>query len=479
MLCAKVIDIRLFNMRTRLPFRYGIVTLRACPHLFLKLTLDIDGRTFHGIAADHLPPKWFTKNPQTPYEDDIQDMLAGIRHAADSAVAAGAQPSVFSLSQAVYASQKVWGEQNQSPPLLYGHGISLVERAAIEALCRAKQTTFATAVRQNLLGLELGGDLAGTQPADWLPHQPLQSITARHTVGLIDSLTDDEIPTSERVDDGLPQSLEACIQYYGLTHFKLKIAGNVDQDLARLKRIFNVITANVRTSDWGYTLDGNENYHDIEPFRQLWESLQADDALRAPLSHLIFIEQPLHRDVALSPQVKSALTAWPNRPPIIIDESDGHPGALQQALDCGYVGTSHKNCKGIIKGITSACLLEHHRRKRPCETFLMSGEDLSNVGPVALLQDLAVCATLGIQSVERNSQHYFKGLSMHSAALQEQILTHHGDLYRRHETGGFATLRITNGQIAVGSITSAPFGVGFELDLAPFTPLDQWHFDPG
>jgi hypothetical protein len=479
MLHVKAIDIRLFNMRTRLPFRYGIVTLRACPHLFLKLTLDIDGRTVTGIAADHLPPKWFTKNPQTPYEQDVKDMLAGIQHAADRAVMAGAQPDVFSLSANVYAAQSLWGLAQGFPPLLYGHGVSLVERAAIEALCRAKQTTFPTAVRQNLLGIQFTGDLANTQPADWLPTQPLREITARHTVGLVDSLTDDEIPANERVNDGLPQSLEACINYYGLTHFKLKIAGNVDQDLVRLKRILAVIAKNVAASNWGYTLDGNENYNQIAPFRQLWESLQSDDTLRESLAHLIFIEQPLHRDVALSADVKFALANWPNRPPIIIDESDGHPGALEQALDCGYVGTSHKNCKGVIKGITSACLLEHHRRGRPGETFLLSGEDLSNVGPVALLQDLAVCATLGITSVERNSQHYFKGLSMHAPALQQQILTHHPDLYRPHETGHFPTLRITNGQIAVNSVTNAPFGVGFELDLSPFTPLDQWHFDPG
>src|SRR5258706_10381200 len=113
MLEVKAIDLRLFNMRTRLPSRYGIVRLRACPHLFLKLTLDIDGQTVSGIAADHLPPKWFTKNPETPYADDIKDMLAGIGHAAESAVIAGAQPDVFSLSQAVYASQKTWGEQRQ------------------------------------------------------------------------------------------------------------------------------------------------------------------------------------------------------------------------------------------------------------------------------------------------------------------------------------------------------------------------------
>src|SRR5207302_877351 len=115
----------------------------------------------------------------------------------------------------------------------------------------------------------------------------------RHTVGLVDYLSDDEIPLEERVDDGLPQSLEACIKHYGLIHFKLKIAGDVDKDLDRLRRIFAVIMRNVPDNDWRYTLDGNENYQQIGPFHQLWYSLQSDDGLREPLSHLLFIEQPL------------------------------------------------------------------------------------------------------------------------------------------------------------------------------------------
>jgi hypothetical protein len=68
---------------------------------------------------------------------------------------------------------------------------------------------------------------------------------------------------------------------------------------------------------------------------------------------------------------------------------------------------------------------------------------------------------------------------MHSQELQDTILAHHGDLFRRHETGHFATLRITDGQVALGSVVAAPFGVAFQLDLAPFTPLDRWSFDAG
>lgn len=71
----------------------------------------------------------------------------------------------------------------------------------------------------------------------------------------------------------------------------------------------------------------------------------------------------------------------------------------------------------------------------------MSGEDLANAGPVALLQDLAVMALLGVTHVERNGHHYFRGLSMHTSATQDAVLGKHPGLYHRH-TEGFATLQI-------------------------------------
>ena len=73
----RVLDTALFllNMRTRMPFRYGITTLTALPHLFFQATVEIDGRRQTGVAADHLPPKWFTKNPDTTPQQDIAGLL--------------------------------------------------------------------------------------------------------------------------------------------------------------------------------------------------------------------------------------------------------------------------------------------------------------------------------------------------------------------------------------------------------------------
>ncbi len=60
----RVLDSQLYvhNMRTRFPFRYGIASMTALPHLFVRLLVEVDGVEQWGIASDGLAPKWFTKN---------------------------------------------------------------------------------------------------------------------------------------------------------------------------------------------------------------------------------------------------------------------------------------------------------------------------------------------------------------------------------------------------------------------------------
>jgi hypothetical protein len=177
-------------------------------------------------------------------------------------------------------------------------------------------------------------------------------IRVRHTVGLSDPIVDDDIEPAERLDDGLPQSLVACIRSYGLTHFKIKLSGDAERDRGRLRQIAAVLGA--ESPRYAVTLDGNEQFHDIDGFRALWDALVQDVLLAPLLERLIFVEQPIHRDLALDAATMFGLVRWEERPPMIIDESDGALESLRQALACGYVGTSHKNCKGIFKGVANA-----------------------------------------------------------------------------------------------------------------------------
>ena len=110
-----------------------------------------------------------------------------------------------------------------------------------------------------------------------------------------------------------------------------------------------------------------------------------------------------------------------------------------------------------MKGLINAATIHQANQIRE-DKLILSAEDLANVGPIALPQDLAVVASLGLDHVERNGHHYFAGLSSLSEAEQQRTLDSFPDLYESHQDS-FPTLKITNGQINLPSITTAPFGL--------------------
>jgi hypothetical protein len=478
MLHVRQVELHVLNMRTRMAFRYGIASMTALPHLFVRVEAEVRGKRVVGVASEGLPPKWFTKDPTTSFRQDLQGMLAVIQRACELALEVESAETPFDWWRSLYSAQMAWGDEQKYPPLLTSLGASLLERAVIDAFCRATAMHFNEALRTNALGVRLGElqpELDSFEPGYFLPARPTRRITVRHTVGLADPLTDEEIPQAERLDDGLPQSLAASVRAYGLTHFKLKLCGDLARDLARLRQIAVVLAETVGDGH-AFTLDGNEQYKSVADFCHAWEAFLGEPSLRAFMPHLLFVEQPLHRDVALSAEASRNLRDWRDRPPIIIDESDGTADSASLALEGGYAGASHKNCKGVFRGVANACLIAHRRKQQPARKFVISGEDLANVGPIALLQDLAAMASLGIEHVERNGHHYFLGLSMLPEEVQAKVLARHADLYRRHERG-FPTLDVRAGRVDIDSVLTAPFGTGFLLDTTQFTPLSEWRFD--
>jgi len=400
-------------------------------------------------------------------------MLEAIGHAAELAGQIARTPvCFFDLWRELDRLQSAWAASRGLAPLLAGLGVALVERAVVDGLCRAAREPVHRMLATNRLGLKLGAiyaELEGAQPGDLLPATPLKSCFVRHTVGLADALSPGELTPEDRVDDGLPQDLEASIRAYGLRYFKVKLSGRVERDLPRLRDLTRIFE---RETDGAFlvTVDGNENFEDFGSFRVLWEHLAAEPALRELCRRTVVVEQPVHRDHALTDGAAAELNQWPDRPPLIIDESDGAVGDVPRALELGYAGASFKNCKGIVKGLANACLLAARRRQgRP---GVLTGEDLCNLGPIALQQDLAMMALVGIEHVERNGHHYYRGLGMFPRDWQEAALESHGDLYTR-DAGGFARILIRDGKMDLASVNAAPFGVEPCLDVTGFSPMEK------
>lgn len=470
------VDLRVLPMRTRIPFRYGIATLTHVPHLFVQAAVEVEGEVVQGFTSEGLPPKWFTKNPRSTNAQDLEDMLAVIQNAARLAPLLTKAPLTFyAFWRDLHKEQGQWAFKLAHPPLLWNFGVSLIERAVLEAVCKKLAQPAHEVIRSGALGVDWGHMHPGLDDhteKDFLPEAPLASVQVRHTIGLADAVLVSDIPAHERLHDGLPQALEECIPAYGLRYFKVKASGDPGTDLPRLRSITGTLLAQCGDT-FHVTLDGNESFSDIATFRAWFEKLQRDAPLKALLERLLWIEQPLHRDKALADPVGKALLDWPEAPALIIDESDGALGDAHKALKLGYSGVSHKNCKGILKGLANAALVHHHRRLRPKKNFILSAEDLCIAGPVTLMQDLAMHALLGTTHVERNGHHYFRGLTPYPPELAALTAKAHPDLYTT-TADGLTTLKITGGGLSLQSVNEAPFGYGVEPDLGVFPTVKDW-----
>ena len=467
------IDFHRLDMKTRFPFRYGIASMSEVPHLFVRMHVEIDNRIWLGTASEGLPPKWFTKNPETDFKaDDLPEMLTVIKQAAHFATTGTTYRDFFSWWMNLTERQTVWATETGQPPLLANLGVSLMERAALDATCRQQKSSLFTVLVQNRLGIELSAirsHLNGMQPADVLPPQPRNRVQLRHTIGLGDPLTESDIAADEKLEDNLPHCLTSNIKRYGLRYFKIKLSGNLDADLPRMQVLSKLLDTQVGES-MRFTLDGNEQYATMARFQDHWQKLNSDTSIRRMVDQsLLFVEQPVHRDSALLPEVKKTVSDWQDAPPIIIDESDAEIDSLPTALKLGYSGTSHKNCKGILKSIAALGTIKKEQSVN--RQLILSAEDLGNIGPVALLQDLAVVAALGISHAERNGHHYFAGLGMFPEPIQNQTAIDHPDLYQR-EPSGLLALRPTQGQLYLDSVNAAPLGISQQIELQHFARWD-------
>ena len=446
------------DVKLRMPFRFGVVTLTAAPQAFVRARIRLaDGTQAEGMAAELMAPKWFDKNPALSNEDNFEQLRNALR-IARGLYTDGGIDSAFGHVVRHYQAQIGRGAQQGLNSQVANYGPALVDRAVLDALCRALGQPFHEVIRSNQAGIQvtpLTPDLVGFDLDAFLAGlRPAEHIAARHTVGLVDPIA--AADQSERVGDGLPETLEEVVSTYGHRWFKLKVAGNIDADVARLLRIASVLDR----IDGGYrsTLDGNEQYDSIDGVLQLWQRMRAEPGLQRLCDSVIFIEQPIKRAAALAQDV-SALSS---QKPVILDESDDSLDAFVQGKARGYLGVSSKTCKGLYKSILNRARCARWNAEAGEERYLMSAEDLTIQAGLTLQQDLALVSLLGITHVERNGHHYVNGMAALRATEQQAFLDAHPDLYERSH--GAVRLRIRGGELAIGSLHR---GAGFASGAAP------------
>lgn len=455
-------DVRLFerDVRLRMPFRFGVVTLREAPQIFVEARIALaDGSEAVGYSAEVLAPKWFDKSPDLTNEDNFDQLRRALAIAAAAYRADATPRTAFGLLAANVPAIIEAAEAAALPPLVASFGPALLDRAILDALTRHLGISIFEATRKNLFDLSsaLTPDLAGFDFDAFLATlRPATTIAARHTVGLVDPITAADLTPETRVGDGLPETLEEVVAATGINHFKLKVGGDMAADIARLEAIAGVID---QGGDYLATLDGNEQYADVDGVIALWEAINAAPKLARLASSIAFIEQPIARSSALSRDIR----ALARQKPVEIDESDGTLDAFLEAKALGYTGVSSKSCKGFYRSLLNRSRCEKWNREEGGRTYFMSAEDLTTQAGLGVQQDIALATLIGCTHIERNGHHYVDGMKAVGEAEQAAFLAAHPDLY--HRSLGAVRVNIEKGQLRIASLDQPGFASGALPDL--------------
>lgn len=427
------------------PFRFGSVTVEAAPQAFVRALVHVDGvGEAWGGTAEMMMPKWFDKRPDRSPDETVDGLRRSLRLARD-AYGMDRADTAFGHHAAAYESQRAACRAAGLPDLTAAYGPALIDKAVLDGLLRVLNTDFFTGMRANRAGIDarLTPDLAGFDLDGFLAGLEVRpSVALRHTVGLLDE----------------PEALRDLLARERLGRFKIKLGGDPSADLARLAEIAGVLDA--AAGDYRATLDGNEQYADAAALAAFLDGLEREPALAGFRGRLLYIEQPVARERAL----EAPLGAVAERIPFIIDESDDGYDAFPRARAAGYRGVSSKSCKGLYKAVLN---------RARCEAWgaphFIAAEDLTCQAGLAVQQDTALVALLGIADAERNGHQYGNGFD--GAPEADAFLGAHPGFYTRRD--GTVRLATAGGSLPTETLAVPGFASAAQPRWDRLSPLQN------
>jgi len=246
------------------------------------------------------------------------------------------------------------------------------------------------------LSIYLDAQFKGEFLDKYTTRQPKDRLPLYHLVGAIDPLTHADV--SKPVGDGLPESLADWIKVDGLTHLKIKLAGDdLDWDVDRVLAIDRVASeANAgRGVEWCYSCDFNEKCENVGYVVDFLGRIKKKNA--AACNRIQYIEQPTHRDLKAHPENRMHDAA--KLKPIVIDESLVDYETLLLAREMGYSGVALKSCKGQTDSLLLAAAAQKFG-------MFLCVQDLTCPG-ASFLQSASLAARIPtVAAVEGNGRQY-------------------------------------------------------------------------
>lgn len=452
----KVNDIAFFErpLAFTRPFRFGAVTITASTQLFVRVEIEVEGKgRATGASAEMLAPKWFDKRPHLTEVQSLDGLRRSLAIARELYLANRDFETAFGLHASCIGPQVAACAAEDIPPLAASFGPAEIDKAILDGLLRVVGVNFFDGMTGNIADIDarLTPDIDDAAIAQFLStRKRIDRVAVRHTVGMDDTVEG---------EGGVADAGENA----GARYFKLKLNGDPAHDAARLAQIGRELARLPYATK--VTLDANEQYADLAALNALVDRLDHDAALRPIAANLLYIEQPMPRDITKA----SPLGALAARS-FIIDEADDRYDAFPQARTLGYRGISSKSCKGIYKSVINATRAAAWSADG--DRYFISGEDLTCQAGLGVQQDLALGALIGVTHAERNGHHYVDGFADTPADEADAFLAAHPDLYTR--AGGKVRLAIHDGDLLTGSIAAAPgFASSIHPDWSTMQPLKR------
>jgi L-alanine-DL-glutamate epimerase-like enolase superfamily enzyme len=230
--------------------------------------------------------------------------------------------------------------------------------------------------------------------------KPQERMPLYHLVGALDPLTEADV--TSRPNDGLPVTLGEWIRTDGLTHLKIKLAGdNFDWDVDRVVSVEKVSAETQAArgcSQWWYSLDFNEKCSGAEYVLEFLKKVQS----LSPTAYdrIQYIEQPTSRNLKQHPEIKLHEVA--KLKPVVVDEALVDYESMLLAREQGYTGIALKACKGHSESLCLAAAAQKFG-------MFLCVQDLSCPG-WSFLHSASLAARIpGIAAIEGNGRQYCPG----------------------------------------------------------------------
>lgn len=414
---AKATDIYLKNVATsttridyRTPMKFGgrvVVDV-----VLLNVTVDVetrDGRRGQGFGSMPMGNAWGWPSQTVAGETTLGCMVTlGERTAAQAAAYAEAghpleitHDLAANYETTAGAVTREAGLAEPMPRLAQLVAASPVEAAIHDALGKTLGLNA-----YNLLGAEyvsrdlahyLTPEFAGEYLDRYTLRSPKPGLPLYHLVGALDPLTLADV--KQPVGDGLPETLGQWILADGLTHLKIKLAGDDlawdVQRVASVERVAAEAQGQRGCRIWNYSLDFNEKCSSVAYVLEFLARVR--ELAPAALERVQYIEQPTHRDLRANPENRMHEAA--RIKPVVIDESLVDLESLLLAREQGYSGVALKACKGHSEALLMGAAAQKYQ-------LFLCVQDLTCVGASFLHSASLAARVPTVAAIEGNGRQY-------------------------------------------------------------------------